>query len=299
MKPAILLHNPSAGDDKHSKEHLVGLIKAEDYTVTYYSVREIEWDKFELQENFIVIAGGDGTVRKVAKKILSENERPENYLLALLPMGTANNIAGSLTVGLTAPEVIRSWKSGKVTKLDIWNIEGPGITDFFVEGAGFGVFPSLIREMELQGPIMDSPAKKIKIALQRLHDIILSHEAQFYTIEADDKTFSGRFVLVELLNIFSVGPNLLLNPHAETDDGIIELVLISEKHRQNFADAILRMCEGDLTAPLPCVPVGAREIRIRTTEKLMHADDELLQLREHETTISVSLNENSLKFLKA
>src|SRR5688572_3602256 len=62
----------------------------------------------------VVAAGGDGTVAR-AGRVLAGGEVP----MAILPLGTANNIATSLDVNGLADEVSARWSRQHVVNIDV------------------------------------------------------------------------------------------------------------------------------------------------------------------------------------
>jgi len=69
-------------------------------------VKEKKWKKaLKKPGDIVAVAGGDGTVGKVARRLIG-SPTP----IAILPLGTANNIANTLDVtGKSLKELIRSW----------------------------------------------------------------------------------------------------------------------------------------------------------------------------------------------
>src|ERR1044071_1708506 len=92
MKVAKLLHNPKADDREHTKEELVTMIEEQGYKCLYASTKDKGWKEIEPEVDFLVLAGGDGTIRKVASELLGRKVIDRTYPIAVLPMGTANNI---------------------------------------------------------------------------------------------------------------------------------------------------------------------------------------------------------------
>ena len=65
MKLSTLIHNPGAGAEKYSKEQLVSRIESLGFECRYSSTKKKGWKEVESDTDFVIIAGGDGTVRKV------------------------------------------------------------------------------------------------------------------------------------------------------------------------------------------------------------------------------------------
>src|ERR1044072_2398775 len=106
MKIARLFHNPTAGEGEHTRKKLVSLMEAAGFDCSYSSTKKKRWEKIESKDtDFIVIAGGDGTVRKVAEELLDQKVLNKILPIGLLPLGTANNIAKTLNIP-SDPEVV-------------------------------------------------------------------------------------------------------------------------------------------------------------------------------------------------
>jgi diacylglycerol kinase family enzyme len=92
MMKIALFHNPSAGSAVLNASKLMRLFENKGYDVRYRSTKENGWEKvFTEPFDRIVIAGGDGTVSRLAPW-LATRETP----YCILPLGTANNCARSL-----------------------------------------------------------------------------------------------------------------------------------------------------------------------------------------------------------
>ena len=292
MKSIGLLHNPSAGDEEHSKKDLIALIESNGYTCTYTSTKETDW-QIEDNSDLLIIAGGDGTVRKVAEKLVNRRLAQKQFPIALLPMGTANNIASTLGYTGDPAEMIQSWQTEKVQPVDIGKISGSEET-FFLEGFGFGVFPRLMKEMKNRSSEASTPQKELQTALETLIEIIDTYKGKDCTLQIDGIDHSGKFLLVEVLNIRSIGPNLTLAPHADPGDGFFDVVLISDDHRDDFRHYISNKLKG-IDEPPIFNTIRAKKITIKWTGKLAHADDQLITADKQE--VSIDLLDGILKFV--
>ncbi|KAA8483661.1 diacylglycerol kinase family enzyme [Arcticibacter tournemirensis] len=296
MRIATLLHNPVAGDEAHTKDKLIALIESRGYKCHYSSVKEQGLDLIHEDTEFIIIAGGDGTVRKVAKQLLLDKSPASHLPIALLPMGTANNIARTLGISGEPETIIRQWATMQPRTIDIWDVDNLPGARFFCEGLGFGVFPQLIAEMRHHDEeLSDSPEKRMEVALGTLHDITVSYKPHHCIVIADGTDYSGDYIMVEIMNMQCIGPNLVLASEANPGDGYMEIVLIAEGEKGELARYISNRISG-VESFLKCKTLKARNVKIQWEGHLVHVDDELIEMKEIKE-ISLSSEGKILHFM--
>ncbi len=105
--------------------------------------------------------------------------------------------------------------------------------------------------------------------------MILSYEPQELQLEIDGVDRSGKYLLVEIMNIQSVGPNLQLAPGADPGDGKFEVILVTENQKEEFADSIMNKLKGveDFFVPQS---IPGSSIRLQADNTHIHIDDELI-----------------------
>lgn len=299
MEQTILLHNPGAGDEDHLNTELVKSIEQEGYGCVYFSVKKDDNWKDQLdQADFAVVAGGDGTIRRVVKELVSRNALAKKIPIAILPMGTANNMSKTLGIDneLDREIHINNWKKSKRQRFDLGVIKSPDTTDFFMESAGYGLFPNLMQAMEaVDKRKVDSAKDELKLALRELHKLILEADAEPYTLKTEGKTYTGKCLLLEVMNIQSIGPNLMLAPNASTDDGVFDVVFVNEEQREEYAHYIQQLIDEDPDAMFSYNSFEAKELTIDCSSKYMHLDDE--QILPLKNPLALEVRENVLEFL--
>lgn len=293
MQVIKLVHNPSAGDEEHNKEHLVSQIEKAGFECRYSSTKDESWKEIEENIDMIAVAGGDGTVRKVIKKILKQKTKLPVGLLAL---GTANNIAKTFEVSSDTAKTIAMWKNASLKKTDIGLVENVEGVEFFLEGFGFGIFPFLMKEMKKEEENdYASPEEELKAALKKLHKILWSYEPRQCHLEVDGTDHSGKFFMVEVMNIKSIGPNVVLAPSADPGDGELEVVLIPEAHKEKFSEFLLhKLIEGEDSYQFHTL--RGKKITIRWDGCRVHADDEMLKIDKN-TEVKIEVKEGALQFI--
>jgi diacylglycerol kinase (ATP) len=276
MKVVKLLHNPKAGDQDHSKKKLIQLIESQGYECYYSSAKKKGWDEIEPGVDFIAIAGGDGTVIKVISKLLKRRLIEKKYPVALLPLGTANNIATALNITQDTKQIIDSWKNGLLKKFDIGTISGIE-NSCFIESLGLGVFPATINRMkQFDGKLQGDAQKKIRTALKVFQDVANGYKAKNCKLLVDGIDHSGRFLMLEIMNTTAIGPNITINPAADTGDGVFEVLIVSADEREKLDKYLSEKINGT-DVPFGFKLLKAKKIHIVWEGTNLHVDDEFVK----------------------
>ena len=297
MEKVKVLHNPGAGEGETSKRELIREIESAGFKCSYSSTKQFRWENIETEDfGFLVLAGGDGTVRKIAENVLEQKVIEKKLPIGLLPMGTANNIARTLGLRGDAKEIIESWHQKNIKKFDVGKIDGLKEPAFFLESFGYGLFPKLMMEMKRQKKnSIEDPKEKLQTALEILRQLIAEATVKECQLEIDGTDRSGEFLLIEVMNIRSIGPNLNLAPDADPGDGQFDVVLISEKQRGSLADYVQRKIDGiEVASDFPITK--ARQLKISWDGKHLHVDDEYVKT-EKPVNVTIELREGLLEFL--
>src|SRR5947208_13198576 len=145
----LLVHNPKAGSGRHQGEDLMKAFKRAGHKAIYQSSKKRGITKaLKKNINLVLVAGGDGTVSKIAYRLVStKSEVP----LSVLPLGTANNFARSLGFCLSQDELIEQLSDGKCGRFDVGVACGPWGKRYFFEGAGAGLFADYLKAPKKNG----------------------------------------------------------------------------------------------------------------------------------------------------
>lgn len=219
--------------------------------------------------DLVVAAGGDGTVATAAG-IASRR----SAALAILPLGTANNIATSLGLKGSVSEIIASWPSAERVPFDLGRARANSREWLVVEGIGGGLVPSGIARAQARQDGGDdiAPAAELAAAVRTFRDTLANLQPRAWTLTIDGAQISDELLLVEVLNIPSIGPKLVLGPDASPSDGYFDVVTAQECHRGELMTYLDRRAEGRETR-LALPTRRAREVAITSCTEL-HIDDE-------------------------
>jgi diacylglycerol kinase family enzyme len=141
----------------------------------------------------------------------------------------------------------------------------------------------------------ESPEQKIITALQLLYQIIQNYKPKICKLNIDGKDYTGKFLLVEIMNTSSIGPNLHLAPFADPGDGFFEVILITENQREEFASYVKGKLDGKEESPF-FTSLKAKKLRIFWEGTALHADDEHILL-DDPTDVKIDLQSGLLEFL--
>lgn len=287
-----LMHNPKAGSGKPSAEELLEALNKAGYRTKYQSTKEDNWEEaLQHVSDMILIAGGDGTIGKVAKK-LKDNNTP----LTFLPIGTANNIAKTFQLKGSALQIIDEISAFKKSNFNVGVVKGPWGEKRFIEAVGFGIFPKMMKEYDELKDENVSKEEEVKAALRFIKDIVKDAPAYPCTIKVDGETFSDDYLLVEVMNIKTMGPNLPLASDANPGDDFFEIVMITAKERAAFSEYL----EAYIKRETPAIDLTVRKgshIEISWQKFSIHIDDDLwpenedkmFKLEEEEENILIDI----------
>jgi diacylglycerol kinase (ATP) len=243
----IVVHNPGSGDASPTRESLTVMFGETGDEVVHYATTDSDWrGALELAADLVVAVGGDGTTGPVIAE-LAGSERN----VALLPTGTANNIADTLGIRGDARDVIRRWRRGPYVPFDVWELSSGGRRERMVEAMGGGFFASCIaREAEID--------RAMHLFQERLAD----EPPRRWGVTLDGDDHSGLYVGVEVMNGPFVGPNIALAPGAVPGDGLLDVVLIDAQDRVRLADLFEPRRQRPPTSDHEASAVRAREVRL-------------------------------------
>jgi diacylglycerol kinase family enzyme len=281
-----LFHNEDAGDGS-SVEEITALLERHGHHLVNVVDKEFNVERIlESHADVVVAAGGDGTVATAAH-VLAGRKVP----LAILPLGTANNIAKSLCCEGPLDTVVDGWDKSSPLSLDVGIARGEWGERIFFESVGAGLIPAGIAAVKAEE---GSSTSKPEDAVGTFRDVLARFTPQRWTISVDGHEHTGEFLLVEVLNIPSIGPNLVLSDEANPSDGLFSVVIATEQHR-GVLDAYLahRISGGD--HPLSMPPLHATHVEIRGSTAV-HVDDQLLRTRSPQT-VSMTIEPAVLELL--
>lgn len=287
---ASLIYNPNSGGAKRVEavKFLEALYNAGFNPVHRYTATEDDLDDvLEKADGLVVAVGGDGTARAVATRLL-ERDNP----LAVIPLGTANNICRTLGVDGDPVELINGLTKKTVCRFDVGKVTGPWGEKFFLEAMGFGLFADILEDYD------PAQGKSVARAAETVRDVLLRYDARQWEVQIDEHDISGKFVALEVLNTKATGPRLNLAPDADPTDGKFDVVCVLEPEDVTLIDYATSLLKGNFDDLSNVKRLQGTCIDLNWRGDPIHVDDEVQGRKDgsgEETRVQVTLLPQALE----
>jgi diacylglycerol kinase (ATP) len=271
-----LFHNPRSGIfNDQTPDQLTEALAEAGYKATYRtseSPQELDHILKEV-EGPLVIAGGDGSVREVATRMMGKNNP-----LMVLPMGTANNISRALNGDADVLTIIQGLKNPRRRFFDMGRLSSPWGLDYFLESLGLGFYASILNYYEPQKG--KSILRGIESILEGLSDY---QEPKSFHMTLDGQDISGEYLLVEILNTPTIGPRLKLAAHTDPQDGLFNVVRVMYDGQNGLLHYVTSLVKGEIEELSNVVVNQGQSLEIQWDGFPVHLDDQVLPIHEQGT----------------
>ena len=263
---AVLFHNPDAGMKEYDKENVLAALKLAGIKAHYVSTKGDGVKKaLKKHADLFIVAGGDGTIGKILTQM------PDRTIpVAILPLGTANNIARSLGIAGTPHELAESWHLEHARKLDVGTANGAWGNPRFIEAFGLGLVPRMIDAGDGGKEAMG--ANNLRNGRRALRKVVKHAKPFDADIRIDGKPLKLKLLGLEVLNIAYTGPGLPLAGAADAGDGLLDVVCFEAGQRDKLMDWI----DAPHRSPPPVTCVQGCKIDIEWRDAPARVDDEFL-----------------------
>jgi diacylglycerol kinase (ATP) len=291
----VVLHHPGAGGGGEGACRLMKVLGKAGHRVRYRSLADEDCGPLPGEVPDVVVAcGGDGTVAEVAMAWAGSG-----VPLAIFPAGTANNVARTLGVPDDPEGLLARLERGARRPLDLGVVGGPAREGKFVEAVGTGLFAEMLerRERDQRKGREDAVdwLGSIEGGRKLMRDLLDETEGREVAVSADGEKLSGCFLLVEVMNIQSLGPLLRLAPAADPGDGLLDLVLVRAERRGLLARYLEGGC--DETEAGLFERRQAAEVVLEFPGTCMHRDDEIEVLPGGNSRIEIKVQPGVVEVL--
>lgn len=257
---ALLYHNPTAGAGNHDAGDVVSAVRAAGIVPDYRSSKDDVPAAAAAGMDLVIAAGGDGTVTE-ALALFRGHVRD----FAILPLGTANNIARGFGIEGPPEQIARGLAAPDWRRLDIGLLTGPDGSRRVMESVGLGALAQAMAEAHGQDLASD---EKGGFALARLHAILSGAARAELAVVADGVTLPDDIVMAEILNAPLVGPGIGPRHLPAPGDGLLEVAYLTDAGRR----AVIGALEAGATR-LPLEQLRARRVVFERGASWLRVDD--------------------------
>ena len=263
----VVIHNPAAGGGSWNAKRVERLLRAAGHDAQITSAKKKWRDLLREEPDAFVAAGGDGTVHDLLHALAG---RP--VPLAILPTGTANNVAHAFgfTVEQDLAQRVARWAENEKT-LQIPLVESGSETRFFLESVGFGAFARMVRNSD-ENAKKSAAAVAILAIRKALVKKLLAADPVRVATRIDGTSLEGEYVLLECLNLPWYGPRLRLAAHESPATATVTVCGVRAEAREQAAQWI---ATGDGDASAWVLGRGA-SVELRSDESA-HVDGAIWQ----------------------
>ena len=212
-------------------------------------------------DGLLVVVGGDGTVNEVING-LGRAGFPDGVTLAVLPMGTGNDLAATLAIARGSEGAREAIREGRVRTLDVARARSEGVGErFFINVAtgGMGAETSSLADEEMK-------SRWGKLAYFRASlETAKNFEVREVKVTLDGENLMLRAVNVAIGNCRYAGGGWLAAPRANPEDGLLDIVAIEDVGlKEALALAPAALARSDYLENEGVFSARAEKIRVET-----------------------------------
>lgn len=270
---ASLLATNSGGPEDHEAAIVAALRQYNVEPEIWYTTPEdagsgLARRAVEEKVDIVIAAGGDGTLHAVASGLL-ETE----CTLAIIPLGTMNNIARSLEIPETIEEACAIIAQGETRQIDVGRMNG----QVFLEVAGVGLEAALFpaaEEIKRYGLL-----STLRGIVEGLRTLFAFQPPRFKIVFDGRRTRLYRAIQISVCNTPYYGARLRFAPRAVMDDGLLDVLIYTNFSKLEYIQHAISISQGQRPLEPKVVRRKIRSIYIDVVNRasepvVVHADGE-------------------------
>ncbi len=309
MKQTLFIINPAsargatlrAWADARQEVAAAGVDFDEHVTTRAGEATEVAREALNIGVTRIVAVGGDGTLSEVVNGYFDDCGRAINSAasIGLLPSGTGSDFRRSL--GLTSrSDWIRALISSETrfldaARADFQDLDGASASRTFINVASFGLggdVSALVNKWRESLPRWIGGSARFAAAaiaaLGRYKNIAVS-------LRLDEREMKINSNLIVVANGRFAGGGMMLAPHAELDDGLLDVIVTDGATRLDVIRELPRIQRGAHLKNPKVTEMRAREVSINSEEPMaIDLDGEMVGL----TPARLRVLPSAIRFLR-
>lgn len=241
---------------------------------------ELTRDALEKGASCIIAVGGDGTVNEIARAMIHSSA-----VLGIVPKGSGNGLARELHIPMDVKRALDLIIKGHVTTIDCCKANNRIF--FCTCGVGFDAAVS----QKFANETRRGSLTYIKNTVEEY----LSYKPESYELLIDSQTIKEKAFLVACGNASQYGNNAFIAPHANIQDGQMDITVLSPFTPLDIAPLAIQLFTKQIDRNSKIKTFKGKEVTIiRQHPGVMHLDGEPIMA---ESRIEISILPGSLHVL--
>jgi YegS/Rv2252/BmrU family lipid kinase len=189
-------------------------------------------DRAEAESFEVVFAvGGDGTVHETAKRLIGRKPA-----LGIFPIGSGNGFARHLGIPVDPALTLDAFRGGRIVTIDTADVNGHP----FVGVMGIG-FDAVVADR-----FASSNVRGLQTYVKEGLRAYVAFHAEEYEIACGGETRRQKAFVIAVANSSQYGSNARIAPLASLQDGLLDVVVVSDLTLLNAPRLLTRMFRGTL-----------------------------------------------------
>ena len=221
MKKVRLIYNPFSGENAilNELDNIVRMHQEKGYQVVPYRIEKDKdiYDSLDILDDnyqYILIAGGDGTVDSVVNVMM---EKKIHLPIAILPVGTANDFGKFLQIPNKVEDALEKILSSEPKAIDVGKINDK----YFINVASTGLFTDVSQKTDVN---LKNTIGKLAYYLKGLESLPSFRKLKV-KLTSKELEYDGEMYLILVFNGQTAG-NFKMASRADVSDGYLDVIMI-------------------------------------------------------------------------
>ena len=224
--------------------------------------------------------GGDGTINEVATQVEGTNK-----LMGIIPFGSGNGLARSLSIPLGDVQAIKRINKLHVSKIDSGTFNGRKF--FNMAGIGF--------DAQISARFAENVKRGLSSYVKIAFSEVSNYRSQHYRLTIDGKEYEHQAFMISVANSSQYGNNAHISPFASLNDGMLDICILKPFPLYKFPALVFRMFRKNThKSNYLEIIQGSKISIIRDCVAAVHLDGEPIEMG---TELSIGINPHSLNIL--
>ena len=288
MKKITAIINPVSGtaSKKHIPDLLDQYISSDQFDKQLFFT-EYRGHAFELackavkeKADYVIAVGGDGTINEVARALVESST-----VLGIVPMGSGNGLARDLAIPLDCRKALEVIAERKIKTIDYCKANNRIF--FCTCGVGFDASVSeRFDKRKRRGPFA---------YIRSVFTEYLQFKPDTYDIVFENEVLTRKAFLVTCANASQWGNNAFIAPHADMNDGMMDIAILSPFSPLDIGHLVIQMFTKQISKNRKLQYYRSKKFALRRAKPgIVHIDGEPVYM---DKTISLEVFPNGLNVI--